>query len=117
MARFEGKVALITGGALGIGGATARRLAAEGASVLIADIDDDAAAANVERIADGGGTAVASHIDVSSSDDCRRMVDETIDAFGRGRHLGSERVQRHLWRISHSRRRAERRRGGLGLRH
>ena len=83
MARFEGKVALITGGALGIGGATARRLAAEGASVLIADIDDDAAAANVERIADGGGTAVASHIDVSSSDDCRRMVDDTIDAFGR----------------------------------
>ncbi len=83
MARFEGKAALITGGALGIGGATARRLAAEGASVLIADIDDDAAAANVARITDAGGIAVAAHIDVSSSEDCRRMVDETVDAFGR----------------------------------
>ena len=83
MARFEGKAALITGGALGIGGATARRLAEEGASVLIADIDDDAAAANVARITDAGGIAVAAHIDVSSSEDCRRMVDETVDAFGR----------------------------------
>ena len=60
MSRFEGKAALITGGALGIGGATARRLAAEGASVLIADINDDAAAANVQRIVDAGGTAAAS---------------------------------------------------------
>jgi hypothetical protein len=48
--RFEGQVAIVTGGALGIGGATARRLAAEGAKVLIADINDAAAAANVERI-------------------------------------------------------------------
>ncbi len=62
MSRFEGKSALITGGALGIGGATARRLASEGAQVFIADIDDDAAAANVARIADAGGTAVSSHI-------------------------------------------------------
>ena len=99
---------------LGIGGATARRLAAEGASVLIADIDDDAAAANVERIADGGGTAVASHIDVSSSDDCRRMVDDTIDAFGRLDIL----VQNAFSVISGESRihggRAERRRRGTG---
>ena len=82
MSRFEGRTALITGGALGIGGATARRLAAEGANVFIADIDDDAAAANVERIMDAGGNASASHIDVSKSDDCRRMVEEAVGKFG-----------------------------------
>ena len=83
MSRFEGKVALITGGALGIGGATARRLADEGAKVLIADIDDHAANQNVKRISENGGTAIASHIDVALSDDCQRMVQETINAFGR----------------------------------
>ena len=43
MTRFEGQVAVVTGGALGIGGATARKLASEGAKVFIADIDDNAA--------------------------------------------------------------------------
>ena len=46
MGQFDGKVAVVTGGALGIGGATCRRLAAEGASVVIADIADEAAEAN-----------------------------------------------------------------------
>ncbi len=116
MPRFEGKAALITGGALGIGGATARRLAAEGAQVLIADIDDDAAAANVARISENGGTAVASHIDVSSSNDCRSMVEETVDAFGKLDILVQERLQRHLRRVANSRRRPQRGRRRLGLR-
>src|SRR5262249_57795738 len=63
--RFEGQVAIVTGGALGIGGATARRLASEGAKVLIADVNDAAAAANVERIKAMGGTARAIHTDVA----------------------------------------------------
>lgn len=83
MSRFEGKAALITGGALGIGGATARRLASDGAMVMIADINDEAAAANVERITENGGTAASCHIDVASSSDCKRMVDETVETFGR----------------------------------
>ncbi len=83
MSRFEGKAALITGGALGIGGATARRLASDGAMVMIADINDEAAAANVERITESGGTAASCHIDVASSADCKRMVDETVETFGR----------------------------------
>ncbi|MCH7971204.1 MAG: SDR family oxidoreductase [Chloroflexi bacterium] len=83
MSRFEGQVAIITGGALGIGGATARKLASEGASIFIADIDDAAAAANVGRIEQAGGTAAASHIDVSRSEDIARMVNEAVDLYGR----------------------------------
>ena len=83
MGRFEGQVAIITGGAMGIGGATARKLASEGASVFIADIDDAAAAENVNTIQQSGGTAVASHVDVSQSADIARMVNEAVDQFGR----------------------------------
>ena len=83
MSRFEGQVAIITGGALGIGGATARKLASEGASIFIADIDDAAAAANAGRIEQAGGTAETSHIDVSRSEDIARMVNEAVDLYGR----------------------------------
>lgn len=81
--RFDSQVALITGGALGIGGATARRLAADGCRVFIADINRDAADANVARIRDAGGIAIASVVDVASSADIRRMVDEAVAEFGR----------------------------------
>lgn len=83
MGRFEGQIAIITGGALGIGGATARKFASEGASVFIADIDDTAAATNVNTIQQAGGTAVASHVDVSQSADIARMVNEAVDQYGR----------------------------------
>jgi NAD(P)-dependent dehydrogenase (short-subunit alcohol dehydrogenase family) len=83
MSRFEGQVAIITGGALGIGGATARKLASEGAKVFIADFNDAAAAANVETIQQAGGTAAAGHVDVSKSDDIARMVDEAVELYGR----------------------------------
>lgn len=83
MSRFEGQVAVITGGALGIGGATARKLASEGAKVFIADINDEAAAANIEQIKQAGGTAASSHVDVSSSEDIARMINEAVDLYGR----------------------------------
>jgi NAD(P)-dependent dehydrogenase (short-subunit alcohol dehydrogenase family) len=83
MDRFDGQVAVITGGAVGIGGATARKLASEGAKVFIADIDDSAAAANVSTIQKAGGTAAASHVDVSISEDIARMVNEAVDLYGR----------------------------------
>jgi len=51
--------------------------------VFIADIDDAAAAANVNTIQQSGGTAVASHVDVSQSADIARMVNEAVDQFGR----------------------------------
>ena len=83
MARFDGKVAIVTGGALGIGGATSRKLASEGAKVLIADYDEAAGKANARRITDAGGTAIASVVDVSKSADIARMVQEAIDEWGR----------------------------------
>ena len=83
MTRFEEQVAVVTGGALGIGGATARKLASEGAKVFIADIDDNAASANVERITKAGGTASSSHVDVSVSEDIARGVNEAVDLYGR----------------------------------
>ena len=55
---LSGQVAVVTGGAAGIGGATARRLAADGAKVLIADINREAAQANASRIIEAGGDAV-----------------------------------------------------------
>jgi 2-hydroxycyclohexanecarboxyl-CoA dehydrogenase len=57
MPRLQDQVAIVTGGAQGIGGATARRLAEEGARVLVVDIAGDAARDNVESIRGAGGTA------------------------------------------------------------
>src|SRR5262249_61591688 len=81
--RFDGQVAIVTGGALGIGGATARRVGSEGAKVLIADINDAAAAANVERIKAVGGTARAIHTDVAVAQDIAQMVAEAVGAWSR----------------------------------
>ncbi|MBT3941924.1 MAG: SDR family oxidoreductase [Chloroflexi bacterium] len=83
MPRFDGQVAIVTGGALGIGGATARRLASEGASVLIADFNDEAAVANVDRIADAGGRAMSLTTDVSKGDDIREAVETAVNEWGR----------------------------------
>ena len=80
---LEGKVAVVTGGAMGIGGATARRLAQDGASVLVADIEDEAAAANVQRIRQTGGTAEAFHVDVGSREGAGRMVERAVELWGR----------------------------------
>jgi 3-oxoacyl-[acyl-carrier protein] reductase len=69
MSRFEGAAALVTGGAKGIGAATAERLAAEGAQVVVADFDEAAAAETAERI---GGRAV--RCDVTSRGDVEAAV-------------------------------------------
>ena len=78
MARFENKVAIVTGAASGIGLATAKRLAAEGAKVVVADLDGDKAKAVAEGF---GGLGVA--CDVSKEDQVRACVDATLAAFGR----------------------------------
>ena len=81
--RLKGKVAIVTGGAQGIGGATARRLAAEGAQVLIADTDAELALANVKCITDAGGSAAHMTGDVSKEETAEGMVSEAMSRFGR----------------------------------
>lgn len=83
MGRVEGKVAVVTGGALGIGKATCIRLAEEGAKVAVTDILDDAMEKVVEEIRSAGGTAKAWHLDVSSEKDVERVLGEVVHAFGK----------------------------------
>jgi NAD(P)-dependent dehydrogenase (short-subunit alcohol dehydrogenase family) len=80
---FAGKVAAVTGGASGIGGAVARLLAARGASVLIVDINEAAARANAVRIVDAGGVAEVAVDDVGSEGAASRMVQHAIRSWGR----------------------------------
>jgi meso-butanediol dehydrogenase/(S,S)-butanediol dehydrogenase/diacetyl reductase len=79
--RFSSKVAIITGGASGIGAATARRFHGEGASVLVADVNDSMGEALAREL--GAGRALYRHVDVSSWDDVAGMVDGAVEAFGR----------------------------------
>ncbi len=79
--RLSDRVAIVTGGALGIGGATARRLAEEGAKVLVVDVDADAAGRNVDAIRALGGIAEALHSDVGTEDGVRAMVDRAVSQW------------------------------------
>ena len=82
MGRLTERVAIVTGGAQGIGGATARKLAAEGAKVLIADIDEATMLQNATRIRAAGGTVETIVADVSESAQSKRMVDAAMDHWG-----------------------------------
>jgi len=83
MQRLAGQVAIVTGGAQGIGGATARRLAEEGASVLLADIDLETAEKNAQAIRAAGGTVATLRADVGKHEDIRAMVDEAERRWGK----------------------------------
>lgn len=82
MKRFEGKVALVTGAASGIGRASALRLAAEGAKVMLGDINKSGLEETEKTIIEAGGKAAIYVFDVSDADACRSCVSATIEEFG-----------------------------------
>jgi len=79
---LTGKTAIVTGGAMGIGGAIVERLSEAGAAVMIADIDIGAAVKTAERVGSTGVRVRAIKADVRSISDAKRVVQATVDAFG-----------------------------------
>jgi NAD(P)-dependent dehydrogenase (short-subunit alcohol dehydrogenase family) len=79
---FAGQTAIVTGAGRGMGRAVALALAAEGANVVVAEMDEAAANEAVQAIKDAGGRAVASVVDISRVDEVRRMFKAAITDFG-----------------------------------
>ena len=80
--QVSGKTALITGGAGGIGRATALLFAREGAAVSIVDLNEGAGQELVREISRAGGRAIFARADVACAGDCRRVVERTVKEFG-----------------------------------
>ena len=83
MGRVQGKVAIVTGGALGIGRAVCLRLADEGARVAVTDLRDADGQALVDEIAGRGGEARYWHLDVSREAEVQRVMNDIAAEFGR----------------------------------
>ena len=81
--RLQGRVAAITGGALGIGRATARLFAAEGAAVALGDVEVGAAETVAKEIVNGGGRAIAVGVDVGDAGQVQAFVDRVVAELGR----------------------------------
>lgn len=82
MDRLKGKVAVVTGGSVGIGAATVTRMAEEGAAVAILDRQDKDGEALATRLKDRGFRAAYWHCDVTSEQDVKRVLDEVAATFG-----------------------------------
>jgi NAD(P)-dependent dehydrogenase (short-subunit alcohol dehydrogenase family) len=81
--RLKNKVAIITGGASGIGKATAILFAEHGAKIVVADIDEHGAKQTVATITDAGNEAIYVPTDVTISDNTQRMVQESLSKYGK----------------------------------
>jgi meso-butanediol dehydrogenase/(S,S)-butanediol dehydrogenase/diacetyl reductase len=80
--RFSGKSIIVTGAASGMGRASARRFAQEGADVCCADLNGEGAAETANAINEAGGSARHSAFDVTDAQQCRDLVAATVEAFG-----------------------------------
>ena len=83
MGQVEGKVAIVTGGASGIGAACATTLAREGAKIVVTDLDDTGGRAVVDKIGSAGGEAIFLHQDVSLEEGWPGAIEATERRFGR----------------------------------
>ncbi len=83
MTRLAGRTAIVTGAARGIGRGIAQALAAEGASVVVADRDEDGAGRVAAELSVGGASALAIRVDVGIEEEAQRLAGESLAAFGR----------------------------------
>jgi NAD(P)-dependent dehydrogenase (short-subunit alcohol dehydrogenase family) len=83
MRRLEGRVAMVTGSASGIGLATVERLSSEGAVAVVSDVQDDAGERAAAAIRDGGGEAMYVHLDVTDEEGWRSAVEQVVAERGR----------------------------------
>lgn len=81
--QLKDQVAIITGGAQGLGGAISRRFATAGAAVMIADINAEAAQATLNQVEAAGGQARFTQTDVADPEQVERLFENTLNAFGR----------------------------------
>jgi len=82
MKQFRDRVAVITGGASGIGFATAERLAAEGMKIVLADIEPSALEAAAKKLESSGAAVLGVRTDVSKADDVERLAQKALERFG-----------------------------------
>ena len=81
--RVDGKVALVTGGASGIGRATALTFAREGATLVVADMNEEGGQQTVHMITENGGEAIFVQVDVTSASAVEAMISKTVETYGR----------------------------------
>jgi NAD(P)-dependent dehydrogenase (short-subunit alcohol dehydrogenase family) len=80
---LNGKVALVTGAASGIGRATALTIAREGAKLIIADMNEDGGQQTVHTITENGGEATFVQVDVSNAAEVKEMISKAVETYGR----------------------------------
>jgi 3-oxoacyl-[acyl-carrier protein] reductase len=87
MSRFTGKTAIVTGSARGIGESYAKALAAEGANVVVADLNAELGEQVAKQIVADGGSAVFKSVDVSNEESAKELAEFTVEKFGKIDHL------------------------------